>query len=135
MLVFPDIPKVRCDLIFISNFDLQEAFMFKITGFDEVQKSIDEMVEQIEQLGGTTNIPMGDLLTNDFVKAASNNQEIESFDELLVKGGYDIQSQEDFEAIPDDEFDEFISKNTSFATWSDMLSAATEQYVSNQLKF
>ncbi|TKF69777.1 hypothetical protein FCV55_10990 [Vibrio sp. F13] len=109
--------------------------MFKITGFDEVKKSIDEMVEQIEQLGGTTNIPMGDLLTNDFVKATSNNQDIESFDELLVKGGYDIQSQEDFEAIPDDEFDEFISKNTSFATWSDMLSAATEQYVSNQLKF
>lgn len=45
--------------------------MFKITGFDEVQKSLDNMVKKMEQLGETNGIPMGELLTNDFMKAVS----------------------------------------------------------------
>lgn len=109
--------------------------MFKITGFDEVQKSLDNMVKKMEQLGETNAIPMGELLTNDFMKAVSIKQNVQSFDDLLAIGGYNIQSQADFEAIPDDEFDVIVSENTSFDTWPDMLSAAMEQYVSNQLNF
>ena len=40
------------------------------------------------------------------------------------KSGFKVESQEDFEAIPDDVWDEFIRNNTSFASWKEMLQAA-----------
>jgi hypothetical protein len=48
--------------------------------------------------------------------------------------GFKIESQEDFEAIPDVEWDAFVRSRTRFQTWQDMQSKAGEEYVVRRLK-
>ena len=90
-------------------------------------------------------------VTNNFDKVAKNGQvsfdvlfnanfmtthtNFKSFDELLNAGGFIVNSQEDFKAIPDDIFDEHIKKFTEFNSWQEMMQVAGQAYVISQLKF
>jgi len=47
--------------------------------------------------------------------------------------GFKIESKEDFEAIPDVEWDVFVRARTRFQTWQDMQSKASEEYVVRRL--
>ena len=47
--------------------------------------------------------------------------------------GFKIESKEDFEAIPDVEWDVFVRARTRFQTWQDMQSKAGEEYVVRRL--
>lgn len=58
-----------------------------------------------------------------------------SLDELLDAGGFKVESEEDFEAIPDIEFDRHIEARTKFKNWDDMLSQAVTDYTSKKLGF
>ena len=50
-------------------------------------------------------------------------------------GGFKVESQEDFEAIPDTELDRHIAATTKFKNWKDMLNEATTQYAAKKLGF
>ena len=56
-----------------------------------------------------------------------------TLDELFAAGGFKVESQEDFEAIPEDEFDKHIASSTKFKNWEDMLGEATSQYAVQKL--
>ena len=58
-----------------------------------------------------------------------------SMTELLESGGFNVESQEDFEAIPDEQFDKHISATTKFNKWEDMLGEAASQYAAKKLGF
>jgi hypothetical protein len=47
--------------------------------------------------------------------------------------GFKIESQEDFEAIPDAEWDVFVRSRTRFSTWKEMQAKAGEEYVVRRL--
>lgn len=104
----------------------------KVTGFDKLGKQLKKMQQAAQELQGTQNVPFDELFTPSFMQKYTD---FSSFDELLEKGGFVVNSQEDFEKIPDDVFDEHISKNTKFSTWGDMLDNATENYVAKKLGF
>ncbi|HBH3603581.1 TPA: hypothetical protein KSK16_002801 [Clostridioides difficile] len=71
------------------------------------------------------------ILSKKFMNQHTN---FDSFDELLAFGNYIVNSEEDFLAIPDNEFDLFIVKNTDFPDWQTMLDAAYSKYLESCLR-
>ena len=64
-----------------------------------------------------------DLFPGEFMKQYT---EFESIQELLSSGGFFINSEEDYEAIPDQDIDAYIQKTTKFGSWREMLINALE---------
>ena len=50
------------------------------------------------------------------------------------RGGYGT-TKEEFETIPDAEFDEYVRSTTDFESWLDMQEAAGAAYISKRLGF
>ncbi len=104
----------------------------KITGFDEFQKSLDDLVKRIESVSGENEILLSELLTTDFM---NDNTQFNSLDEMFEKSGFTIASKEDLENIPDNEWNLFISSNTQFQTWDELLANAAEQWLCKKIGF
>lgn len=96
----------------------------EITGLGDVEG----LADRLESLGG--EIPVGELFTPDFMQ---NYTEFDTFEQFLDDSKWEIATQEDFERIPEDEFDEYVDENTGFDSWETMLSVAGREYVMRQL--
>lgn len=92
------------------------------------ENNFDELIDNINSLSGDVSFDV--LFTTKFMKKHTN---FNSFDELLEAGNFIVNSQEDFEAIPDKDFDLHILNNTKFSSWDDMLTEAGESYVASAL--
>ncbi len=104
----------------------------KFDGFDDLQRELKKMKQNAEKLSRQKEVPFSKLFTPTFMRKYTN---FSTFDELLNAGGFSAETTEEFEAIPDEPFDAHIAATTKFRTWDDMLSTATEQYVTKQLGF
>ena len=104
----------------------------KIKGLDKLEKQLKQMQKGAKELSRTKQVSFGELFTTSFMKKYTS---FSTMDELLNVGGFKVESQEDFEAIPDTEFDKHIAATTKFKTWEDMLSEATTQYAARKLGF
>lgn len=102
----------------------------KMNGLNKLQKQLKQMEKGAKELGKTKQVTFGELFPSSFMRKYTS---FSSMDELLNAGGFKAESQEDFESIPDDEFDKHIAANTKFNTWEDMLSEATSQYTAKKL--
>jgi hypothetical protein len=114
-----------------STTHLELLALIRFDGFDELSKKFDELQESAESIQGT-QVPVGELLTPGFL---AKHTRFLSEDELFEASGFSVQSTENFEKIPDEEWDNFIQQNTPFATWSDMLSAAGAEWAQKKLGF
>lgn len=104
----------------------------KITGLDKLQKQLKKMEKGAKELEKTTSVSFGELFTTSFMR---KHTKFSSFDDLLSAGGFEVNSSEDFEAIPDDVFDNYISSCTKFSSWKNMLDEATSEYALKKLGF
>lgn len=104
----------------------------KITGLDKLEKQLKQMQKGVKELEKTKSVSFGELFTSSFMR---KNTQFSSIDELLQSGGFHVESQEDFEAIPDAELDKYIATVTKFKNWEDMLGEATSQYALRKLGF
>lgn len=102
----------------------------KITGLNNLRSKLNQIANAAQELDGQKQIPLSELLTDDFIR---KNTSFTNVDDLFSKSGYKVESKEDFEAIPEDEFNEFIKNNTDFNNWKEMLEVALKVYVSNKL--
>lgn len=66
-----------------------------------------------------------ELFTSDFMR---HYTQYESIDELLSSGGFVVNSEEDYEAIPDEAIDAHVRKTTNFLSWKEMLTEAVDAY-------
>lgn len=102
----------------------------KITGFDELEKQLRQLDEGAKDLGKTEQVSFEELFSASFMQKHTS---FSSVDELFSAGGFKVESQEDFDAIPDVELNKHIAANTNFENWEDMLDEATTQYVTQKL--
>ena len=65
-----------------------------------------------------------------FMEKHTNYNDIDSFFEA---GGFNVETNEEFEQIPESKLDSFVSANSEFNTWDEMLSLATDIYLDNIL--
>jgi hypothetical protein len=104
----------------------------QIKGLDEVQRKLRQISDNAKKLQGEHQISFEVLFNNRFMEKYTDTSSIEEF---LERSGFVINSQEDFEKIPNEEFDIYVQKNTQFSSWEEMLQEATGEYVSKQLGF
>ena len=60
---------------------------------------------------------LSELLNDDFIAMHGS---FASFDEQLAAGPFKVETKEDFEAIPDAEWDSYVAGNTPFESWEEM---------------
>ena len=107
-------------------------FVIKITGLDELTKQLDDLANKTGELDGQHNVPMNELLTPEFV---SKHTRFPNADEMFGASGFKIDTREEFAAIPDDKWDEFIRSISSFSDWSAMLGEASNEFTAKKLGF
>lgn len=105
---------------------------FKVTGLDELEKQLKQMEKGVNELSQTNQVSFKDLFPISFMRKYTS---FSSVNELLDAGGFNIESQEDFEAIPEHELNKHIAAVTKFSSWEDMLGEATSQYALKKLGF
>lgn len=104
--------------------------MMELHGFDELEKTLDNMIKGAEELDGENHISFDELFPQKFMLEHST---FSTFFDFLEAGGFKVDSQEDFDAIPDEEFDTYISNSTQFDSWDEMIGVATEVYAYRKL--
>lgn len=102
----------------------------KITGLEVIKDKLQDFSDRVQKLDGTHNIPVSELLTSDFLRSCSI---FPSAEEMFKASGFKVESPEDFKAIPDDQWDVFIQKNTHYSNWEEMLGSAVKEWTKKQL--
>jgi hypothetical protein len=105
------------------------SFKFDNSGFDKLAKELNSYADKIKNLNGTT-VNFDVLFSSRFMESHTN---VSSFEEFLEKGNFIVETEEDFEAIPDDVFDAYVQSSTDFSSWEEMFDAATDDYLDDQL--
>lgn len=102
--------------------------MSSFDGFDNLRRNLDQLQKNIESLQG--EVSFSELFTPSFMARYTN---FTSFDDLLAKSGFTVESTEDFANIPDVAWDVFIASDTRFANWEEMKVKAFEEYAQRKL--
>lgn len=89
-----------------------------------------KLAKNAEAMSGRSQIKLKDFMTPKFI---SNCSKFNDLEHLFNESGFTIESKEDYEAIPDDKWNEFIVKNTPFNSWAEMQKEAMNIYVKEQL--
>jgi hypothetical protein len=101
--------------------------MLEIKGLDELKS----LQKRLEELKGTHQVPFNEVFSPDFMIEFTD---FTSIDEMFEASGFKAETEEDFAAIPDDEFDVFVVRTTRFASWDEMRAEAGKRWTRNKLK-
>ena len=99
-------------------------------GFDQLEKSLHELKRKANLLDGEHHLPINEVMTDKFV---SKHTEFPSFFAMAAGGNFKVSTREEFAAIPDDKWDEFIRSVSEFDTWQSMLAAASKEWALTNL--
>lgn len=94
-----------------------------IKGLEEVRKKLKKL-EEIKQ------VSFAELFNPEFMAA---NTDFQNITEMFERSGFKHDSMEDIKAIPDEEWDSFVSANTRFSTWEEMQKVAHSQFIKKTL--
>lgn len=75
-------------------------------------------------------ISLSDLFTPEFMH---RHTQFETIEELLSSGGFVINSEEDYDAIPDKDIDAYVVKTTNFDSWREMLTNAVQTVLGSKI--
>ncbi|MEI2395573.1 hypothetical protein V8V88_09940 [Paenibacillus phytohabitans] len=110
----------------------ENTISVKFEGFDELERNLNNLQNKVQQLEETETVAFTDLFITSFMREYTDYS---SFEELLEAGGFEVNSQEDFQNIPDDVFDKHIAEHTKFDNWGEMLQQGTNEYIARELGF
>jgi hypothetical protein len=100
----------------------------KISGLNEFRQKLDRLSRNAQNINGP--VAFDDLFPPEFMRRHTDFTTIQTMAEV---SGFKIESQEDFEAIPEAEWDAFVRERTRFATWQEMMAEAGREYVIRRL--
>jgi hypothetical protein len=85
------------------------------------------------QLPGTLPQPVDfeDLFDKSFMRKHTNYR---TFEKFLQGGKFYITSQQDFEALPEEQMDKHVVKATRLGSWKEMIDFATDIYARRQMQ-
>lgn len=97
-----------------------------------VEKKLKDLENKARKLEQGTNISFEEMFNPQFMMKYT---QFSNFDEMLNKSGFKVETKEDFEAIDDSEWDEYVQKTTQFTNWQEMLNEAGALWAAKQLGF
>lgn len=89
-----------------------------------------QFLNRLEELSNPQQVSFADLFTPSFIQ---NYTQFLSFELMLEASGFSVESAEDFLAIPETEWDQFISQKTQFSNWQEMQKTAAVELMKKKL--
>lgn len=86
-------------------------------GFDEFSRKLEDLARRAEDLEGEREVPLSELFPPSFVSVHTDFPDMET---MLAKSPWDVETVADFERIPGDEWERYITERTRFASWEEM---------------
>lgn len=94
-------------------------------------KGLEELKKKMQELEKTEQVSFSELFDQNFMR---ENTTFASMEEMFEKSGFKIDSPQDFEAVPSDEWDQYVRSNTDFDDWEQMQAAAAKRYFDRKIK-
>lgn len=104
----------------------------EMKGFNELQKRLQDMQKAAQELDGQQNVPLTELLSEEFI---SEHTSLSNLEEFFENGEFKFKTREEFDAIPQAQLDEYVRSVSNFEDWEEMLGSATKEYISKKLGF
>lgn len=95
------------------------------TGIEPILRHLEKLKERALQLHGKHQVPLVELMPESFIQRHSN---FKTLQEMFDASGF--QQADDFSS---DVGNAFIAQNTSFSSWSEMIDAASREWIKRQL--
>lgn len=102
----------------------------EIEGFEELTEKLNRLKKNAEAVDGENAVSFDELFTPNFMRTYTEYDSIETFFE---RSPWTVETQDDFERIPEDDFDHYVDEHTGFNSWEAMLSAAAREWLGRQL--
>lgn len=99
---------------------------------NSLSKKLGQLANNARDLGNTKSASLTEILTPEFI---SRHTSFSNAEEFFEASGFDVSSQTAFEAVPEDEFDKFVSSVSSFSSWREMLNSAGAEWAKRKLGF
>lgn len=98
---------------------------------DEFERNLINALEKESGLrfGEENEIPFVELFTEKFMQLYTEFDSIEDFFEVSP---WDVEGQDDLEAIPENEMDEYVDAHTDFPEWEVMMDTAGELFLESR---
>jgi hypothetical protein len=107
-------------------------FKLEMDGFDDLKRNLDQLAQRAQKLDGEHSVPMRELLTPAFLEGHTSGR-FTSWEQWAGEAPFKIDSQEDFDRLPQEEWDAYVRSTTSFSDGKEMLKAAGVQYLQAKL--
>ncbi|MEA5466363.1 hypothetical protein [Leptothoe sp. PORK10 BA2] len=89
-----------------------------------------QFLNRLEELSNSQQVSFSELFTQDFMQSYTQFQSLEL---MLEASGFSVESAEDFLAIPETEWDQFVSQTTQFSNWQEMQKTAAAELIKKKL--
>jgi hypothetical protein len=106
--------------------------MIKITGLDEFSKKIDSMKKKVEEVGNTKSVPLGELLSPEFL---ASNTTFTSVKQLFESAGFSVETQEELDAVPQETIDAHVRAHSNYEDWASLLQAGGKAWAIRKMGF
>jgi hypothetical protein len=93
-------------------------------------KMLDQLARNARVLGETKSASMSEIFSPEFV---STHTRFSNVDEFFKASGFDVFTQADFEAIPEQLLDSFVRTESSYESWREMVKAAGTEWARRKL--
>ena len=101
-----------------------------IEGVRDLQRKLEALERTAEATGDKPEIPLAELFPPDFLR---KHTRFVSLDDMLQQSGFKIESLEDFDDIPADERNGFVTRHTQFSNWEQMVQVAAAEWALRKL--
>ena len=105
---------------------------FKMNGLDELAKELKQISKNAQALAGTHEYSFDEIFSEKFMRENSNFTSIEDF---LKSSPENISTAEELEKADETTLDTFVSNQTKFSSWKEMLTEAQKALLISRLGF
>jgi phosphohistidine phosphatase SixA len=97
----------------------------RIEGTEEFKQRVDQVASD----GRDRDVRPSEIFTDGFVRTHTT---FESIGEFFAESPWQVESDDDFRAIPSAELDAYVDEYTGFSSWETMLSTAAREWILRQ---
>lgn len=98
----------------------------------DLADQFEQMAENARELDGKNEVAFAELFTEEFMR---RHTDVTSFEAFLQESRWEVESEQEFEAIPEDEFDEYVGHSSEFESWEEMLGTAGTEWLASEIGF
>jgi hypothetical protein len=104
---------------------------FEIKGLDELSNSLDEIKQRANSISGP--VKLSELFPDDFIH---DHTGFNTIDDLVAESNQEANFRTDFNGLKNNaSWNHFISENTQFPNWEEMVQSALFSFIARKLGF